>query len=101
SDVCSSDLAALAKTASDAGEDFAGQMKRVVTALLASETFLYRIELDPAGDPARAHPLTPYDVATRVSYLLWSSMPDETLFQLAGTGELARPEVVTAQAMRL
>jgi hypothetical protein len=94
-------LAALARTAADAGEDLAGQMKRVVTALLASETFLYRIELDPAGDPLRAHPLTPYEVATRLSYLLWSSMPDETLFQLAGTGELARPEVVTAQAMRL
>jgi hypothetical protein len=97
-------LVALARAARASGEDFGGSMKRVVVAMLASETFLHRIERDPGqgqDDPTRVHSLTPYELASRLSYLLWSSMPDEALFQLAGTGELWSTDVLAAQVTRL
>jgi hypothetical protein len=94
-------LVALARAGRAAGDDFAGSMKRVVTAILASESFLHRIELDPADAPTRVHALGPYEIASRLSYLLWSTMPDETLFQLAGSGALWSRDVLAAQAARL
>src|SRR6185295_15410711 len=43
----------------------------------------------------------PYEVASKLSYMFWSTMPDETLFQLAGQGGLTAPEQIAAQAQRL
>lgn len=88
------------------GQDFGGAMRRVVTALLSSMPFLYHLEIDrppvamgPVSPAPRA--LTPYELASRLSYMVWRTMPDETLFALAASGDLSRPEVLTAQLDRL
>ncbi len=63
-------------------------------AVLCSPHFLY---LEEPGDGE----LSPYALATRLSYFLWSSLPDEQLTQLASTGELARDEVLREQVLRM
>ncbi len=76
--------------------------KTVVTAVLASPQFLFRVELDPAPDDADGiRELSDFELASRLSYFLWSSMPDEQLFELAREGELRNPEVLAAQAKRM
>ena len=80
-----------------------------VQAVLASPGFLYRWELDPevedgdsqslAGDAIRS--LNPYELASRLSYFLWSSMPDDVLFKLAAAGTLLKPAVLEAQVRRM
>lgn len=64
---------------------------RAITAVLASTRFLFRFEeVLPESDP-QAHPLLDeYALASRLSYFLWSTMPDETLYQLAEKGELRK-----------
>lgn len=62
----------------------------VLEALLLSPAFLYRIE----GDPQ-------YEMASRLSYFLWSSMPDEALFDAAARGQLHDPEEIEAQVARM
>jgi hypothetical protein len=94
----------LAKVASDAralGEDFAGSVRQVVRTMLASVPFLYRVEMDARPDSLDIHPLDGYELASRLSYLQWSTMPDEELFRLAASGELLKPEVLSAQVDRL
>jgi hypothetical protein len=72
-----------------------------VRAMLAAPGFLYRIELDANPTALEAHPLSGYELASRLSYLQWSSMPDEALFQLASSGELAQTAILEAQVDRL
>jgi hypothetical protein len=96
-----SGLVTLARGARTAGEDFAASIQEVVTALLVSDSFLFRVELDPQPDATTVHAVGPWELASRLSYLLWSSMPDDTLFGLAASGELLRPEVQAAQVTRL
>ncbi|MEQ9408519.1 MAG: DUF1592 domain-containing protein [Fuerstiella sp.] len=73
-----------------------------IAAVLSSPHFLFRVERDPtADDPDGIRSLDGYELASRLSYFLWSSMPDEELFRLAGTGELTKPSVLQAQAMRM
>jgi hypothetical protein len=55
----------------------------------------------PAGPATGQTPLTGYELASRLSYFLWSSLPDEELLARAAAGDLQRPEVLTAQAKRL
>ncbi len=83
-------LVALAKQSMDApGSSFEKGIGRAISAILASPRFLFRIEHTlPSDDPA-AHPLLDeYALASRLSYFLWSTMPDERLIDLAGRGEL-------------
>jgi len=72
-----------------------------VRALLASAGFLYRTELDANPASLEAHPLTAYELASRLSYLQWSSMPDDELFALAASGELLNTATLEAQVDRL
>jgi hypothetical protein len=60
---------------------------------------LFRIEQDPTGDQPQR--VSDYELATRLSYFLWSSMPDEELFRLAGAGRLHEPDVLSAQVKRM
>ncbi|MBX3743562.1 MAG: DUF1592 domain-containing protein [Akkermansiaceae bacterium] len=78
---------------------FVEAVKVPLAAILASPHFLYLVE--PEAPAGKARPLAPYELASRLSYFLWSSMPDETLFRLAGDGTLARPEVLGAQVDRM
>jgi hypothetical protein len=63
---------------------------------------LYRIEKDPANAPAGfAHPVSDIELASRLSFFLWSSIPDEKLLDLAAAGRLREPGVLAAQAQRM
>ena len=73
--------------------------KLAVKAILISPDFLFRIENDSAGkNPAL---LDDYELATRLSYFLWSSMPDDELFQLAAQKNLHQPKTLEAQVHRM
>ncbi len=72
-------------------------MQLAIQAALVSPHFLYRIETDSTG----IRPLTGYEVASRLSYFLWSSMPDDQLFDLAKKGKLSDNKVLTAQVQRM
>ena len=75
-------------------------MKDGLKAALCSPAFLYLVEPDPAGTLPVAS-LTPHALATRLSYFLWSTMPDAELRRAADTGDLAKPEVLVAQVRRM
>jgi hypothetical protein len=94
-------LVELAGAAMELGEDFAGSMKQVVKALLSSVHFLYRVELDSDPTSPAAHPLDGYELASRLSYLLWGTMPDDALFELADSAELQSDEALRAQLTRM
>jgi mono/diheme cytochrome c family protein len=91
------------------GESFERGIEIAVQAVLVSPHFLFRVELDsrprglpPAGpSPGRSEPIGDFEVASRLSYFLWSSMPDEQLFRLAGEGKLRSPDVLAAQVRRM
>jgi hypothetical protein len=74
-----------------------------VTAALVSPQFLYRIDLgaDPAATGADVVLASSYEMASRLSYFLWSSMPDEELMGAAATGELLTAAGVELQARRM
>jgi hypothetical protein len=84
-----SSLVGLAQAAILGGATVDDALQRVVTALMSSAPFLMHVELDPMPESTVAHALTPYELVSRLSYLLWSSMPDDRLLQLAGGGLLA------------
>ncbi|HEY0708080.1 MAG TPA: DUF1592 domain-containing protein [Polyangia bacterium] len=95
---------ALAKLASDAitlGEDVTGGIKHMVHTVLASASFLYRIEVDPDPKSITPRKLNGFELASRLSYLQWSTMPDQQLFGLAQSGDLLKDDVLAAQIDRL
>lgn len=71
-------------------------------AMLVSPEFLFRIERDPNPvDPRQVHRISDLELATRLSYFLWSSMPDDELLTLAESGKLKEPAVLDAQVKRM
>jgi hypothetical protein len=82
--------------------NFAGAVQLTTEALLQSPQFLYRVEL---GDPATAEPdrikLTPFEVASRLSYLLWGRAPDAALLAKAQAGQLDSATDRESEARRL
>jgi hypothetical protein len=71
-------------------------------AMLVSPEFLFRIERDPSPtDPDKTHRLSDNELATRLSYFLWSSMPDDELLTLAESSKLHEPAVLDAQLKRM
>jgi len=78
---------------------FIEAIKVPLAAVLASPHFLYLVE--PAAVEAKPRKLSGYELASRLSYFLWSSMPDDELFRLAANGELLKPAVLGAQATRM
>jgi hypothetical protein len=83
------------------GDRFEDGVRLALTAALVSPHFLYRIELDPPGAGEKPHAVSDYELATRLSYFLWSSMPDAELFKLAGENKLHEPAVLEAQVRRM
>jgi hypothetical protein len=63
-------------------------MRRAVSAILASPKFVFRLEPDDRPENPEPHPVNEFQLATRLSYFLWSSCPDEELLQLASAGKL-------------
>ena len=70
-------------------------------AVLMSANFLYRIETDPNPDDVKAHRLADHQLASRLSYFLWASMPDDQLFMAAESGGLATDAGLRAQITRM
>ncbi len=69
---------------------------------LVSPDFLFRIEADPAGvAPGQAYPISDVELASRLSFALWSSIPDDTLLGVAISGKLRDPAVLEQQVTRL
>ncbi len=85
------------------GFDFPGAIKEVVVAALQSPNFLYHWEVGDAVAPRVGNliTLTPYQVASRLSYLLWQTMPDDALLAAADNAQLATPAQILAQANRM
>ena len=80
----------------DTGIQFA--LERV----LVSPDFLFRIEQDPADtQPGDVYPISDLELASRLSFFLWSSIPDDELLDLAERGALREPEVLEAQVQRM
>src|SRR5207248_1143300 len=78
-------LAKLSADAAGAGADFATSIATVAKAMLTSVPFLYRVELDPNPASKDPHPVAPYEMASRLSYLFWSTMPDTELLGAAAS----------------
>ena len=93
-------LVALAKQAVADGESLERGVQLAVTACLVSPSFLFRVELDPTS-PASKHDISQYELASRLSYFLWSSMPDAELTDLASRGELAKSGTLQSQVRRM
>jgi hypothetical protein len=83
-------------------ESFPRAMRVGVTAVLVSPRFLFRAEIPPADTSAgQKVPLDNHQLASRLSYFLWSSMPDETLMELADQGKLTDEQVLRTQVARM
>ncbi len=67
--------------------------------MFVAPAFLYRLENAPAG--AKPGPISDWELASRLSYFLWSSAPDSELLALAANGKLHKPDVLSAQARRM
>lgn len=94
-------LVALADDAFVGGADFDGALGVALRAVLTSPHFLFRVERDPHPRSAEVHPLGDHELAARLSYFLWSSMPDATLDALADAGTLREPATLAAQVHRM
>jgi len=87
----------------DAGEkqeggEFEKAMKLPIRGLLISPNFLLRVEAEGFAD---TYPLTPFELASRLSYFLWSSMPDDELLELAKSGKILNQKELEAQTLRM
>jgi hypothetical protein len=88
------------------GLDHEESMRDSIVSVLMSPDFCYRIDLGAGGAAASpsavpAVPLSDHALASRLSYFLWSSMPDAGLLAKAATGDLRRPEVLASEARRM
>ena len=85
-----------------AGGSFDKGVEAALRATLDSPNFLFREERDPAGaKPGSVYKLDDYELASRLSYFLWSSMPDDELMDLAQKGRLRDPTVLDQQVRRM
>jgi hypothetical protein len=81
---------------------FDGGIQRALELLLASPAFLFRVERDPAGvAPGTPYRISNLELASRLSFFLWSSIPDEALLEAAERGVLQQPEVLRRQVRRM
>jgi hypothetical protein len=85
------------------GVDHKGSMAVLLQAMLQSPSFLYHWEVGPRGGQRESGlvKLGPYELASRLSYFLWQSMPDDALFDAADKGRLANAADVEREARRL
>ncbi|RIL04984.1 MAG: hypothetical protein DCC71_12085 [Proteobacteria bacterium] len=94
-------LARVADRAVAAGHDFEAALADGMEAVLVSPHFVFRVERDPHARSAQAHPLGDHELAARLSYFLWASMPDPELDALADAGVLHEPATLAAQVARM
>ncbi|MBW3543918.1 MAG: DUF1592 domain-containing protein, partial [Planctomycetes bacterium] len=87
---------------------FDAGIERALSAVLVNPQFLFRIERDPERNGAadsvaspRAYRISDVELASRLSFFLWSSIPDDDLLDVAARGELRRPELLEQQVRRM
>ncbi|HCQ98956.1 MAG TPA: hypothetical protein DIU48_06020, partial [Acidobacteria bacterium] len=84
------------------GGSFDAGIELALRRLLVSPEFLVRIEADPATvDPATPYRVSDFELASRLSFFLWSSIPDDELLTLAERGELSAPATLERQVRRM
>jgi len=77
-------------------------IQNAIRAMLVSPSFLFRIEREPdAASPSGVHQVSGVELASRLSYFVWSSMPDDELLQAAESGKLHDPAALQAQVARM
>src|SRR5205085_2807301 len=82
--------------------DFDAGIEMAVSAVLVNPQFLFRIEQDPPGlAAATAYRVGDLDLASRLSFFLWGTLPDDELLDLAERNELGKPAVFEQQVRRL
>ncbi len=94
-------LTALHHAGTAAGDTFEEALQTGLAAVLLSPSFLFRVELDTDPTSTEAHPLNDHELAARLSYFLWSSMPDDRLREIADRGALKDAAVLEAEAERM
>lgn len=95
-------LLAIRDRAAERGADFDAAVRPALQAVLVSPHFLFRVERDPpARGGATFRRVEGHELAVRLSYFLWSSMPDDELFGAAERGELSDPAAFERQARRM
>jgi hypothetical protein len=95
-------LMTLFKASQADGESFEESIKLALNAVLVSPHFLFRVEMDQeTKDPQGIYLVNEYELASRLSYFLWSTMPDEELFTLARRNELRKTGVLEQQVRRM
>jgi mono/diheme cytochrome c family protein len=95
-------LMGLVSGAQKRGESFEGGLGLALQAVLVSPDFLFRIEKGrPTDGTGPGQPVSDYELASRLSYFLWASMPDDALLLAADRGVLRKPEVLSAQVRRM
>jgi hypothetical protein len=95
-------LVGIAQAAEKDGETSEEGIQLALRAVLVSPQFLFRLEQLPLEDiPSAAIPPHDFDLASRLAYSLWSSMPDDELFRLASHGELRGSDVLAQQVTRM
>jgi hypothetical protein len=92
-----------AQSAPDIAADFPNAIRAVLAGMLQSPSFLYRWELGPQKPIVEGALIrfNQYEIASRLSYFFWSSMPDNALFDAADAGQLSTPEQIEQQARRM
>ena len=102
--VTGGEIAGLMRFYSDAKkqEGFEAGVELALRAMLVSPNFLFRVETDPAGAaPGAVHAVPDLQLASRLSFFLWSSLPDEPLLALAEQGRLREPAVLRREVGRM
>ncbi len=92
-----------AYTRERAGRSFDEGVRGLITRILASPDFLFRAEAPPAGEgrPGDTYALSDLQLASRLSFFLWSSLPDDELLQVAAAGHLHEDAVLSQQVRRM
>ncbi len=84
------------------GRDFEDGVQTALAYILVAPQFLFRIEQDPEGiAPGELYRISDLDMASRLSFFIWSSLPDDELIDLAVEGRLQQPQVLEAQIRRM
>ncbi|MDA7526083.1 DUF1592 domain-containing protein [Verrucomicrobiales bacterium] len=85
----------------ESGASFTDTMKTLVGATIASPNFLYLYNVEESSDPAERQKIDDFELASRLSFFLWVSIPDDTLLAIAEAGKLSDPEVLASQIDRM
>ncbi len=82
--------------------DFEAGIEAALSSILVNPNFLFRVERDPPGIASQtAYRIGDFELASRLSFFLWSSIPDDELLDVAARGELSQPDVLERQVRRM